>query len=223
MRRYIFLSIIFLLACFLRFSELGKYGFFIDECLFIGMTQHISTQELVPSLIGQLTDTNDEFSTRFPFALAGSLTVLALYWVIKDKKIALVLALFYSVFPLFVFWSRLARPYAFAGLLVVLAWKYPKVMLLAVFCTPIAFIGVNLTKINEHWKLYLSFLIVMIIIYFLRADYARGHWNIQTVLYSTRWWYLPSLVGMLYCAEFYQYLCKLRIDRKKPIRGSGTK
>jgi 4-amino-4-deoxy-L-arabinose transferase-like glycosyltransferase len=220
MRRYIFLSIIFLLACFLRFSELGEYGFFIDECLFIGMTQHISTQELVPSLIGQLTDTNDEFSTRFPFALAGSLTVLALYWVIKNKDIALVVALFYAVFPLFVFWSRLSRPYSMAGLFLVIAWRYPFAMIPAMFCTPIALIGLNLTHIR---KKYIYLIIIAICIYFLREDANRGHFTIQNILYSTRWHYLPSLVGLLYTAEFIQYVRSFRLTAKKPVWRSNTK
>jgi hypothetical protein len=87
-KNYILLALIFCLALYLRLDGLGSHGFFMDECLFIGMVQHPSTQELIPSLIGRLSNTDDEFSTRLPFALAGSLTVLALYWVIgyDDKR-----------------------------------------------------------------------------------------------------------------------------------------
>ena len=210
-KNHILLSLIFCIALYLRLDNLGGHGYFIDEALFIGMVQHPSSQELIPSLIGKLSNTDDEFSTRLPFAIAGSLTVLALYWVIKNKDIALLIALLYAVMPILVFWSRLARPYAYAGLFVVLAWRYPKVMPLAILCTPIAIVGVNLTKIRENWKVYMFMVAVCVLIYFMRDDWNRGHFTMSNVLSSTRWMYIPCLTGLLYIGEILYAITRKRV------------
>jgi hypothetical protein len=119
----------------------------------------------------------------------------------NDKNIALLVALFFAVFPLFVFWSRMVRPYAFAGLLVVLAWRYPKMMLGAILCTPVAIVGVNLTKIRNNWRIYLFMVAICVLIYFMRDDWNRGHWSVDNMLVSTRWMYIPILTGLLYVGE----------------------
>jgi hypothetical protein len=215
MRNYIFLALIFILALYLRTESLGGHGFWIDECLYIGMVQKPSTQEFIPSIMGQLSNTNNEFSVRLPFALAGVFTVISLFWVTKNKDIALLIALFYAVCPLFVFWDRMARPYSMAGLLMVIAWRYPVAMIGAIFCTPIAMIGLNLTKIKTHWMGYLSLIIIVVNIYFLREDANRGHFQIQNILNSSRWFYLPCLTVLLYLGHIPELYNQLRSSAKK--------
>lgn len=201
MKNYIFLFIIFLIALYFRFENLCGHGLWIDECLYVGMVQNISTQELVPSLIGKLFSTDSEFWIRFPFAFAGSLTVLALYYAIENKKLALLIALFFAVCPLFVWWGRMARPYSIAGLFLALSWKHPLWMIPAVLSTPISILGLNLFKIKKYWKIFLFLCIGCIVIYFLREDHARGHWEVENILTSTRWFYLPSLTVLLYSGD----------------------
>lgn len=212
--KYLWLILIFCYALWIRTENLGGHCFWIDETLYIGMVQNISTQELVPSLIGKLTNTNDEYSTRLPFAIAGSLTVFAIYFVLKNKKIALLIGLFYAVCPLFVWWARLARPYAFAGLFMVIAWRYPLAMIPSILCTPISMLGLNLTKIRKYGKWFIGILIFTILVYFMREDYDRGHWEIQNILDSTRWAYLPSLAVLLYIGDWYSFLYELPVTAK---------
>jgi len=77
-------------------------------------------QEHLPVMIARLFHLQSEFWIRFPFALAGSLTILAVYHSVQDKRFAILAAMIVAVCPLFVFWSRMGRPYAMAGLFVAL-------------------------------------------------------------------------------------------------------
>ncbi len=208
MKPFMWLIIILLVAGFLRFRHLGDYGLWVDECLYVGYVQDGASQEHIPQIFGYIFGVETDLQTRLPFAICSTLTVLALYYVIEDKKTALALCAVFATLPLFVWWGHLARPYAIAGLFLVLSWKNPNWMLPAILTTPIALIGLDLTEIKKNWKTYLIFVIFAIGLYFLRGDYARGHWSVTTVLESSRWWYLPSLVIILYLSKFMGFVSK---------------
>src|SRR5271169_278831 len=145
-REIILLSVITLVAGYLRFHGLGADPLWVDEVGFGYLVQNGGNQEFIPKWFGQLFRLHSEFGLRFLPALCGTLTVPAIYFVVDKYKLES--ALFVAVFPLFVFWSRMARPYAVAGLFLVLSWRYWWMMIPAIMTTPIALVGVNIFKLN---------------------------------------------------------------------------
>jgi hypothetical protein len=199
--RILFLSLITLLAGYLRFHALGDNPLWVDEVGFGFLIQNGGNQEFIPKWFGQLFGLHSEFGLRFLPALCGTLTVPAIYFVVDKYKIES--ALFAAVFPLFVFWSRMARPYAVAGLFLVLSWRYWWMMIPALLTTPIALVGVRINK----WTL--GFIGIGIVLFFIRPDAFRG-WTIYLIKTSTRWWYLPALTLTLYVTAWEKYFSSLR-------------
>lgn len=199
--RILFLSLITLTAGYLRFRGLGVNPLWVDEVGFGFLVQNGGNQEFIPKWFGQLFGLHTEFGLRFLPALCGTLTVPAIYFVVDKYKLES--ALFVAVFPLFVFWSRLARPYAVAGLFLVLSWRYWWMMIPALMTTPIAVVGVRLNK----WTLGL--IALGIVFFFIRPDAFRG-WSILLLQISSRWWYLPALTLVLYLTEWEKYFSSLR-------------
>lgn len=183
------LVLITLIAGYLRFRGLGDNPLWVDEVGFGLLVQNGGNQEFIPKWFGQLLGLHSEFGLRFLPALCGTLTVPALYFAADKYKLES--ALFAAVFPLFVFWSRLARPYAVAGLFLVLSWRYWWMMIPALMTTPIAVIGVKVNK----WMLPL--IILGVIFFFIRSDASR-HWTTHLLFISSRLWYLPALTSILY-------------------------
>jgi len=103
---------------------------------------------------------------------------------------------------LFVFWSRLARPYSAAGLFVVLGWRWAWFYIPAIATTPIALIGVRIWK-QSKYVLATAF-IGGLIFYFMREDSGRA-WTIRNALASSRFFVIPTLVSVLY---FFDYVLK---------------
>jgi len=197
----LFLSLITLIAGYLRFRGLGDNPLWVDEVGFGFLVQNGGNQEFIPKWFGQLFGLHTEFGLRFLPALCGTLTVPAIYFAVDKHKLGS--ALFVAVFPLFVFWSRLARPYAVAGLFLVLSWRYWWMMIPALMTTPIAVVGVRLNK----WTLGL--IALGIVFFFIRPDAFRG-WSISLLQISSRWWYLPALTLVLYLTEWEKYFSSLR-------------
>ena len=197
------LSFITLIAGYLRFRGLGGNPLWIDEVGFGFLVQNGGNQEFIPKWFGQLFGLHSEFGLRFLPALCGTLTVPALY-VVADKY-KLESALFVAVFPLFVFWSRMARPYAVAGLFLVLSWRYWWMMIPAIMTTPIALVGVRLNK----WTVGL--IGIGVLLFFIRQDAFRG-WSIGQLVVFTRWWYLPALTLFLYITKWEDFFSSLRSD-----------
>lgn len=199
MNNYLFLTVITLLGFLLRFIDLGHYPLWIDESLFGFYIKDGATQEFTTVFIGQLFNLHTEFELRSLSALAGTLTIPAVYLVLKDKKMALWASLFVAVCPLFVFWSRMARPYSFAGLFVVFGWRWAWCYLIAIATTPISLIGVRV--INQSKYVLLLAFVIAVSLFFMREDSNRN-WTVSNFLNSSRFFYLPSLVGVLYFFEF---------------------
>jgi len=186
------------LGAYLRLANLGLAPFWIDEVGFISMMNQGARQEWLPRLVCSFLPVG-EFWTRLPFALSGIGTIAVIYHVAIDKRMGLALAFVFAVFPLFVFWDRMARPYAMAGLFMSLGWLSAWGYVLALLCTPISILGLNLLEIRKRWKLYVVLLLVAVGLYLLRSDHAREHWRV--IFDSSRWWYIPSVAGLLYLAR----------------------
>jgi hypothetical protein len=195
------------LGAWLRFAHLGDPCFWIDETIFISFVRDgIPRQEYVPVLLAKIIGTPNEFWTRFPFALAGAFTIPAVYLVSRDERLGGCAALFVATFPLFVFWSRMARPYAFAVLFIVLGWRYPWAYFLAVLTTPAALIGLDLGKVKHYWKLYTTLFVLALFTYTLRGDVQAGSnfidWKFLTSVRRVD--VIPGIMLLLYLCRYCQ-------------------
>lgn len=208
-------------AAYFRLAGLGVPALWIDEVLLMRFIQQHSLQELVPQALTSLSTSilgRSEFAIRLPFALSGILTVAALPLVMR-KTSAIPAMIFVAVFPLFVFWSRTARPYAMAGLFIVLAWRWKWCLLPAIMCTPIAIIGAHITSLKDKW-FYLLMLALAIVIFLIRTDTGeRNFFDPNFFLNVRRIWYVPALVATLWIAD---HLFN-RAHRADPIRTGGSK
>ena len=200
-QKIIVVSLITFAAGYLRFTGLGAHPLWVDEVGFGFLVQNGGNQEFIPKWFAQLFGLHSEFGLRFLPALCGTLTVPALYYVADKYKLES--AMFVAVFPLFVFWSRMARPYAVAGLFLVLSWRYWWMMIPAVMTTPIALVGVRLNK----WTIGL--IGIGVLFFFIRPDAFRG-WSISQVEIFPRWWYLPALTCILYITKWENFYSSLR-------------
>jgi hypothetical protein len=196
-KELLILLAITIIGGFCRFWNLGGDPLWIDEAWF-GFLAYDSkiTQEFVPAYLTMFFGFKSEFGLRFLSAFCGTLTIPAMYYVVKIRKLEL--AALTAVLPLFVFWSRMARPYAIAGLFLVLSWRWWYFMVPAVFTTPVALVGLKIIKQKKYILLGAGLLTT--VLYFIREDSGRG-WTLTQFLNSPRWWYLPVLGIMLYASE----------------------
>jgi len=162
---------VFIWGFILRVLDITR-PFWMDEVLYMRMLDRFRWQEFTTVGIGKLFGISSEIGARLPIVIAGSLTILAVYWVIHDKRYALACAVFVAICPLFTFWSGMARPYAFAGLFMVLGfrlwWCYP----VALLTTPISIVGLNVFKL-KYWPMYLLLIIGAIVLFKIRPDSGR--------------------------------------------------
>ena len=198
------LILITAIGLFLRFYDLGAKGLWVDEALFGFMVKEGSyLQETVPVFIGHILGLKSEFWLRSISAFFGTLTIPAIYIVVKERKLSA--ALIVAIFPLFVFWSRMARPYALAGFFVVVGWRYWWAYIPAILTTPISIVGVRLVnwKLSKKLNIIISVIAIIIVavIYLVRPDASR-HWTINQVLHSSRWFYVPCIAVMLYIFDY---------------------
>jgi hypothetical protein len=201
---------------FLRFYDLGAKGLWVDEALFAFMVKEGNyMQETVPVFIGHILGFHNEFWLRSISAFFGTLTIPAIYIVVKERKLSA--ALIVAIFPLFVFWSRMARPYALAGFFVVIGWRYWWAYIPALLTTPISLVGIRFV----NWKLTgrikiliaLSILIAVAVIYLVRSDAGR-HWTIQQVFHSSRWFYVPFIAVLLYIFDYLLPILDRRFNKR---------
>lgn len=205
-------ALIFGLGVWLRFDNLATKPLWVDEAFFFFLAQDtISNQEFVPVIISKfisLFTHLDEFWLRFPFALFGSLTGLVILLHKKDSIASLVASLIYATCPLFVFWSKTARPYAIAAFFIALGWRYWPFYILAVLTTPISLLGLNWIKIFEKRQrtlficLYLLLVAVSVASFLIRPDSGKD-WHPEFILNAKRLWIIPLTAALLYCLEYF--------------------
>ncbi len=124
----------------LRFRNLDR-PLWVDEVLFAFWVRDGGySQEFIPIWFAQAIGADTEVTLRLLSAICGTLTIFAVWHVTKN----LWATAFVSVFPLFVFWSQLARPYSVAGLFIVLGWRYSWSYIPALLCTPVSVLGLRI-------------------------------------------------------------------------------
>lgn len=180
----------------LRFIDLGSNPIWIDESLFANWSHSAEFVQEYPTLIiANLFGFQSEFWLRFMFALAGTLTIPAVYFVVKKHKIEA--SIIVAIFPLFIFWSRMARPYAFAGLFLVLGWRWWYFSIISILTTPFGFLGVRFWK--QKTIIILLLTAIALIVYLERPDAGADK---PVLIYRTRLLYLPLLTLLLYVTEY---------------------
>ncbi len=201
LRIFILLGI-FCLGSFLRLSHLGDPPLWIDEALFASWIKSVPRQEIITQLLARFLPT-DEFWLRLPVAVAGSITIPVFYWVTGRGFKSLYGAALLAVFPIFVFWSRLARPYAFAGLFIVLGWRWWGFYIPAILTTPMSIIGLNFLRMKEKRYRYYSAALILLsfAVYLVRPDVKKVGDLMEPgfLILQKRFWYVPILTLMLYC------------------------
>lgn len=189
--KYAAIAAVTLYALLVRLLGLGDSPLWVDEASY-AMGVGALGQEYVPQAISSMLGTQSELALRVPFAVLGAMTVPALWFVGGRGRKALLLAAVLASFPLFVAWSRTARPYPVAGFFMVLGWAWRPAQFLALLSTPFAVVG---TRWGSWW---FNALIVAVTLFMLwRPDVARGYdlWGLS------RMYYLPLVAGMLYLLD----------------------
>lgn len=201
MKRLIIPLLIVLFAIILRFWQLGYRPLWIDEVLFYQFVTEGSNQEFVPVYIAKFlsifTNIHDEFWLRFPFAFVGVLCIVSIFLIKGINKDSMFLACIFAFFPLFVFWSRMARPYVFGSLFIILGYRWWPFYFLSILSTPLSIIGLNLLEIKKRWPYYLILIAFAYIMLQIRPDINRG-FNLEFVYNAKRIWVLPATVFFLY-------------------------
>jgi len=209
-----FIYVVFVLGVLLRIQNITN-GFWIDEVLYMNWVNGTTSQEFITVWIGRLLlvmGLDSEMWMRMPSVLSGSLTIFAVYYVIHDKRYAFVASVFVAICPLFYFWSGFARPYAFAGLFVVLGYRHWMFYPVAMMATPLSLLGVNVFEIKKRWICYILMIGAAIFLFTIRPDSGRNFFDLRFLNYAKRLWYIPLLSLTLHLADFLseksQRLCK---------------
>ncbi len=196
---------VFALGAYLRMARLASAPLWIDEALFASWAKGIPRQEFLTVMIAKLLP-ESEFFLRLPVALCGSLTVLFFYYCTGGGWKSMYGSALVAVFPIFVFWSRVARPYAVAGLFVVLGWRWWGFYAVAVLTTPVALLGINIVKLKEkrfRW-IYGALVVLAGVVYVMRPDvtHVGAFFDLSFLVNEKRIWYVPLLTCLLYCCTY---------------------
>ena len=198
-----------LVGSYLRLTNLGVLPFWCDEAFFATyvINWHVN-QEYLPSLIAHILGVGNEFVTRLPFAICGILTIPAIYFV-KPNKWSVFASLFVAVFPLFVMYDRMCRPYSMAALFIVLSWRWWWMMIPALFCTPLAIIGMR-----PKGKIYIAAVTVVALgMFWIRSDLSRpGFFTWDMFIHSPRLWYIPIIATILYLQYYILHYLWMRMN-----------
>jgi len=204
-----------LIGVFFRFFKLGFSPLWIDEVLFYHYAQDFRQeylQGIIQQFIWLFAPMKSEFWLRFQYAFFGSLTLMLPYILIKDKQEAFIITLYLALFPLLVFWSRMARPYTIAAFFCVLGWRWPVFYVPALFCTPFSILGVNITPFFQSnkreiilYSVFYTFLIALTYFLFnIRDDSGRHFMSLEFILNAKRLWVIPFTILPFYLLYGYK-------------------
>jgi len=198
-REYYILALITLIGGYLRFYGLTTNPFWYDEAFFGTVIRNdIWRQEYINHFIAWLFNLNDDYSLRFVSALFGTLSIPAIYLVLKNYKWVGVLLVAFN--PLFIFWSGMARPYATTGFLCILGWRWWWFYFPAVFNSSI--FAAFAFRYNK-WKILIP-LVLIGLMFIIRPDAKTGNWfqYFWITVEAGRLWYLPIIGIILYLCDY---------------------
>lgn len=163
--RSVALPIVFLVAAFIRFYNLGEKQLWLDEII---QVIHSTPGDLTELLLAVTEDRGaapldylvqhvfitllgtTEVTARLHAAIFGSLTVVAIYFFVRkifDRDTAFLTALLYAVYPLHHHYSQEGRPYALFTFLTV--------------CAFITFLNVLQREGKKYWVFHTLILVLL--------------------------------------------------------------
>ena len=185
--------------------------FWYDEAFFgMAIRNGIWRQEYIAHFIAWIFRLDTDFGLRFVSAFFGTLSIPAVYFVLKKNK--WIGVLFIAFNPLFIFWSQMARPYAVAGFFCILAWRWWWFYVPALATTFISIVTFRGTK-----KIFLFMLSLMLMSFFIRPDIETGNWfqYLGITVLSGRLWYLPMIALILYACDYViNFLYEMEVNKK---------
>ena len=193
----IILIIITILTFWLRYSQIDRY-LWIDEAMFAHLVENNQHpyKEIIPFYIEKLVKSANRQQMRLQFIIFSTLSVPAIFFVLEDKKKALILAGFVAVLPLYWYWGSMARPYCIGAFFVILGYRWPVFYIPAILTTPLAITAFNVWKLRE-WFIYYSLLVIgAILFYYSMPESQMGHLKLDHLFYAKRFWVL-SITGLL--------------------------
>lgn len=204
-KNYIYLSVLVIIGGVLRLKYLFE-PLWIDEVLFYNWVTNGTTQAFVPvylvKLYSLIVDIKDPVLLRLPFLLCGLATIPSSWIMFKDKYVKIFIAATMACFPLFVFWSSIAKIYVFAWLFIILAWKWQRFYIPLILTTPLGLVGVNLFKLKKNWKIYLLCVGLVVVMFTLRTDTQRNFLKWEFLKHAKRIWTLLVVSGLMYFCQF---------------------
>lgn len=193
--KHLIIVLLILTAISLRVHYQMDKGLWIDEAKTANLEPFQGGgRELVQVLYYNLVGADTEFELRLPVILGSSLTILAFYLAFGWRAIPFMIMI--AIHPYFIHWGSLARPYALAGLFVVLGAKNKWFYLPAVLVTPFAVTGLYLTK--DRTIFYICLLLGAVVWYMNMPLSGSDHFNWEFLTNAKRLWYIP-VVGL--CAN----------------------
>lgn len=189
----------FTIAFALRLLNIDSRAFWHDEIKYINIIQDYEKlgyfaglikwggREFILTTIGYIFGFDSEFWHRFPVVLAGSFSVFYLYFISDDHKRLLPFALFLALSPIMVFWSTMARPYVFAGLFVILGWRWKWCYIVAILTTPFAVLGLNLYEFKKRAGFYVILVLSSFVCYKI-GEFGSGHFSLEFLYHAKRLW-----------------------------------
>ena len=167
------LLILLTIAIIYRYDLLFK-PLWIDEVLFYNLAQNLRSQEYVPVLIAKFlslfVNIKQEFWLRFPFLFSSLLLIVITYYTINNKYLKFSFCAIIAIFPLYVFWSTMARPYIMSLVFMSLGWFYPIFYLPMILTTPLSVVGLNWFKFKKRYILYIVILFLAFLFIKVRPD-----------------------------------------------------
>lgn len=202
--KYIPLGLV-LVGGFLRFEFLTE-PLWIDEVLFYNFIANGSLQDFIPvwffQVYGLFFDISNPFFLRLPFVLAGLGCVWAIWDCFEDKYVKTFSAAMMACFPLFVYWSAIARVYPFAWLFMILAFKRQWFSVPLILTTPLGLVGLNFFKGKERWGLYFGCAVLGVVMFLIRPDSGRNFLAWEFLSHAKRIWSLVIVSGLLHICQY---------------------
>jgi len=214
----LFIICAMLLGGWLRWQYIDR-PIWIDEANYwAGVLQELEAPtgwEPLPRLAGRaagvVLDLQNPIHLRLPFLAASVACVPASLLLRWPLSIRLAMAIMMATFPLFTFWGAMARPYAMAWPLMILAWRWPAFHLGAILCTPTALVGLNVFEVRRYWRWYLFLAALTVALVSVRGDWGRNDFtNLEFWLTARR---MQSLVALSAILHLGQLAMAHRVDR----------
>jgi len=205
--RVISIIFIILLAFILRDQ---KHGYWVDEYfpfnyvnyymehgIVEGIEQY-NGKEALATIISVSLGLDTPEKIRGLYKVCGLLLVALVPLIFREWQKYLPLMLIFACSPLLIYWSCFARPYIVAAMFVLLAWKYPPFIILAVLTNPLAIVGINLFKVKQWWLFYLILFIGAIGFFLIQPLPHSGLFNSDFLMNARRIYVIPFVVACLY-------------------------